>query len=204
MNAWATPITLVGAHVRIEPLAPEHHDDLCDAVRDGELWRLWYTLIPSPDQMRGEIQRRLDEQARGSMCAFAVVEPASGRAVGMTTYMNIDGANRRLEIGSTWYRQSVQRTALNTEAKRLLLAHAFEDLGAIAVEFRTHFFNHASRRAIERLGAKLDGVLRSHQINVHPQARGSLRDTCVYSIIAPEWPTVRAHLDHRLGRSARG
>ena len=203
MNTWARPITLEGVHVRIEPLTPDHHDDLCDAVRDGELWKLWYTLIPDPDQMRGEIQRRLDEQARGSMCAFAVLDAGSGRAVGMTTYMNIDAANRRLEIGSTWYRRGVQRTALNTEAKRLLLGHAFEDLDAIAVEFRTHFFNHASRRAIERLGAKLDGVLRSHQINPHPQAQGSLRDTCVYSIIAPEWPTVRAHLDHQLGRSTQ-
>lgn len=203
MNAWATPITLEGAHVRIEPLAPHHHDDLCDAVRDGELWQLWYTSIPDPDHMRGEIQRRLDEQAAGSMCPFAVIEPGSGRAVGMTTYMNIDAANRRLEIGSTWYRRSVQRTALNTQAKRLLLGHAFEDLDAIAVEFRTHFVNHASRRAIERLGAKLDGVLRSHQINRHPRAQGSLRDTCVYSIIAGEWPAVRANLDHRLDRSAR-
>ena len=204
MNAWATPITLAGAHVRIEPLAPDHHDDLCDAVRDGELWRLWYTLIPNPDQMRGEIQRRLDEQARGSMCAFAVVEPDSGRAVGMTTYMNIDGPNRRLEIGSTWYRRAVQRSALNTEAKRLLLAHAFETLDCIAVEFRTHFFNHASRRGIERLGARLDGVLRSHQINPHPDARGSLRDTCVYSIVASEWPAVRAHLDFQLSRPREG
>jgi RimJ/RimL family protein N-acetyltransferase len=114
--------------------------------------------------------------------------------------MNIDAANRRVEIGSTWYRRSAQRTALNTEAKRLLLAHAFEQWGCIAVEFRTHFFNQASRRAIERLGAKLDGVLRSHQINQHPMAAGSLRDTCVYSIVASEWPNVKTHLDHQLSR----
>jgi RimJ/RimL family protein N-acetyltransferase len=121
----------------------------------------------------------------------------------MTTYMNIDAAHRRVEIGSTWYRRSVQRTPLNTEAKRLLLAHAFEQLNCIAVEFRTHFFNHQSRRAIERLGAKLDGVLRSHQINTHPLSAGALRDTCVYSIIASEWPNVRAHLDFQLSRSAQ-
>ncbi len=131
------------------------------------------------------------------MLPFAVLD-ATGSAVGMTTYMNIDAANRRVEIGSTWYRLAVQRTALNTECKRLLLAHAFEQLDCIAVEFRTHYFNQASRKGIERLGAKLDGVLRSHQINHHADAPGTLRDTCVYSIVASEWPTVRAHLDHQL------
>ncbi|MCB0924911.1 MAG: GNAT family N-acetyltransferase [Mycobacterium sp.] len=202
-SGWVSPVTLEGTHVRLEPLSVRHHDGLCESVCDGELWQLWYTMIPTPERMGDEIQRRLDEQDRGSMCPFAVVEPASGRAVGMTTYMNIDPANRRLEIGSTWYRQSVQRTALNTEAKRLLLSHAFDELNAIAVEFRTHFFNHSSRRAIERLGAKLDGVLRNHQITAHPQAAGTLRDTCVYSIIASEWPTVRANLDHVLSKSRK-
>lgn len=201
-SSWVTPAILEGIRVRLEPLSVDHHDDLCESVRDGDLWQLWYTLIPAPEQMDREIHRRLDEQVRGSMCPFAVVDPESGRAVGMTTYMNIDAANRRLEIGSTWYRHSVQRTAVNTEAKRLLLSHAFDNLNAIAVEFRTHFFNHASRRAIERLGAKLDGVLRSHQINPHPQALGTLRDTCVYSIIAAEWPVVRANLDYELTRSS--
>lgn len=198
MTGWVAPVTLNGQHVRLEPLSADHHDDLCESVRDGELWQLWFTAIPTPEQMDREINRRLDEQARGSMCPFAVVDPDSRRAVGMTTYMNIDAPNRRLEIGSTWYRRSVQRSAVNTEAKRLLLSHAFDDLNAIAVEFRTHFFNHASRLAIERLGARLDGVLRSHQINVHPQAGGTLRDTCVYSIIAAEWPPVRANLDFEL------
>jgi RimJ/RimL family protein N-acetyltransferase len=135
------------------------------------------------------------------MIPFAVIEPTTGLAVGMTTYMNIDAVNRRVEIGSTWYRHSVQRSPLNTEAKRLLLTHAFEQLDCIAVEFRTHFFNQQSRRAIERLGAKLDGVLRSHQINPHPQAQNTLRDTCVYSIVASEWPTVKAHLNFQLNRS---
>jgi len=200
MSPFAAPVTLQGQHVTLVPLAPAHHDDLVKAVQDGELWNHWYTAIPRPEAMAAEIQRRLDLQAKGSMCAFAVIDPATNQAVGMTTYMNIDAANRRVEIGSTWYRQSVQRTHMNTEAKRLLLAHAFEQLNCIAVEFRTHFFNQQSRRAIERLGAKLDGVLRSHQINPHPLAVGALRDTCVYSIIASEWPNVKAHLDYQLAR----
>ena len=200
MSAFAAPVTLLGTHVQLVPLNASHHDDLCEAVRDGELWNHWYTAIPTPEGMHAEIARRLDLQAKGSMCPFAVIAPATGRAVGMTTYMNIDATNRRVEIGSTWYRQSVQRGPLNTEAKRLLLAHAFEHLNCIAVEFRTHFFNQQSRRAIERLGAKLDGVLRSHQINPHPLAAGALRDTCVYSIIASEWPNVKAHLDYQLAR----
>ena len=200
MNPFAAPVTLSGQHVQLVPLTTAHHDDLVQAVQDGELWNHWYTAIPRPEAMATEIARRLDLQAKGSMCAFAVIEPATQQAVGMTTYMNIDAANRRVEIGSTWYRQSVQRTHMNTEAKRLLLAHAFEQLNCIAVEFRTHFFNQQSRRAIERLGAKLDGVLRSHQINPHPLAVGALRDTCVYSIIASEWPNVKAHLDYQLAR----
>lgn len=191
--------TLRGQYVRLVPLRQEHHDDLVEAVRDGELWKLWYTAIPTPEGMAAEIQRRLGLQQAGSMLPFAVLDP-SGQAVGMTTYMNIDAANRRVEIGSTWYRQAVQRSALNTEAKRLLLAHAFETLDCIAVEFRTHWFNHASRRGIERLGAKLDGVLRSHQINRHPDAQGALRDTCVYSIVASEWSSVKAHLDFQLSK----
>lgn len=193
---WPAPVTLSGTHVRLEPLSHDHQDDLIEAVRDGELWNLWYTFIPTPDKMREEIDRRLGLQAKGSMLPFAVIELASGRAVGMTTYMDIDAANRRVEIGSTWYRQRVWRTALNTECKLLLLRHAFEQLNCVAVEFRTHFMNQRSRRAIERLGAKLDGILRNHRF----QPNGTLRDTCVYSIIANEWPSVHAHLKHQLQR----
>ena len=200
MPAFAAPTTLRGQHVRLEPLQALHTADLSEAVRDGQLWQLWYTAIPTPEGMAHEIERRLSLQAQGSMCPFAVIDPATNQTVGMTTYMNIDATNRRVEIGSTWYRQSVQRSLLNTEAKRLLLAHAFEQLHCIAVEFRTHFFNQQSRRAIERLGAKLDGVLRSHQINPHPLGAGALRDTCVYSIIASEWPNVKTHLDYQLAR----
>ena len=196
---WPDPITLRGQHARLEPLSQQHREGLVEAVRDGELLKLWYTAIPTPEGMAKEIDRRLGLQSAGSMLPFTVFD-AGGRIVGMTTYMNIDAANRRVEIGSTWYRTAVQRSPLNTECKRLLLAHAFEALDCIAVEFRTHFFNHQSRRGIERLGAKLDGVLRSHQINRHPAANGALRDTCVYSILAGEWPTVKAHLTHQLTR----
>jgi RimJ/RimL family protein N-acetyltransferase len=198
---WPTPITFVGLNAKLEPLSQQHHDDLVEAVCDGDLWDHWYTAIPTPEGMAAEIDRRLGLMAKGSMLPFAVVAlegELAGRAVGMTTYMNIDAANRRVEIGSTWYRRAVQRGPINTECKRLLLTHAFEQLDCIAVEFRTHFFNHQSRRGIERLGAKLDGVLRNHQINPHPAAGNSLRDTCVYSIIASEWPAVKAHLNHQM------
>src|SRR5271169_6679681 len=159
---WPEVVTLAGAAARLEPLSQDHRPGLIDAVKDGELWRLWYTSIPAPEAMESEIERRLGFRKTGSMLPFAVIDLATGQPAGMTTYMNIDAANRRLEIGSTWYRKSVQRSAINTECKILLLRHAFEELDCIAVEFRTHFFNHQSRQAIERLGAKLDGVLRSH------------------------------------------
>jgi RimJ/RimL family protein N-acetyltransferase len=191
--AWPDPIFLSGPHATLRPLSAEHHDALCAAARDGELWRLWYTAIPSPEGMGAEIGRRLGLQATGSMLPFTVFD-ASGRVVGMSTYMNIDARNRRLEIGSTWTASSVQRTPLNTQCKRLLLGHAFDALGCIAVEFRTHRLNTQSRRAIERLGAQLDGVLRAHSI----AADGTLRDTAVYSITASEWPAVKSHLDWQL------
>jgi RimJ/RimL family protein N-acetyltransferase len=190
---WPEPITLKGAHARLEPLSQAHRAGLIEAVKDGELWRLWYTAIPAPEGMEQEIERRLSLQAKGSMLPFTVFD-AEGRVAGMTTYMNIDAPNRRVEIGSTWYARRVQRTALNTECKLMLLTHAFERLDCIAVEFRTHFFNRASRKGIERLGAKLDGILRSHQIG----RDGALRDTVVYSIIASEWPAVRQHLKFSL------
>lgn len=196
-NEWPAPITLHGSHVSLEPLAMHHAPDLIEATEDGELWKLWYTSVPAPGAMAAEIERRLRLQQTGSMLPFAIIGRSCAKAVGMTTYMEIDAANRRLEIGSTWYRRSVQRTALNTECKLLLLQHAFEQLDCIAVEFRTHFFNQQSRRAIERLGAKLDGVLRSHR----RLADGSLRDTCVYSILASEWPAVRQHLQFQLQRA---
>ena len=198
-NLFTQATTLRGQHASLLPLSAAHHDDLVEAVMDGELWRHWYTAIPAPDKIGAEIERRLNLHKQGSMLPFTV--QVNGKAVGMTTYMNIDAANQRVEIGSTWYRASVQRSPVNTECKRLLLAYAFEQLQCNAVEFRTHFFNQQSRRAIERLGAKLDGVLRNHQINHHPDAEGALRDTCIYSILNTEWPSVKAHLDYQLSRS---
>jgi N-acetyltransferase len=195
--SFSDAVSLDGRHVCLVPLSQNHRADLMDAVSDGELWRLWYTAIPAPDRMEQEIARRLDLQRQGTMLPFSVIEKASGKSVGMTTYLNIDAVNRRIEIGATWYRKGVQRSAINTECKLLLLSHAFEQLKCIAVEFRTHFFNRQSRAGIERLGAKLDGVLRQHQIAFE----GTLRDTCVYSILDREWPTVKAHLDYQLTRN---
>lgn len=195
---WLSPITLEGPHARLEPLSRDHKDGLVDAVKDGELWKLWYTFIPRAEDMGQEIDRRLGLQTAGSLLPFTVKD-AGGKIAGMTTYMNVDATNKRVEIGSTWYAQRVQRTPLNTQCKLLLLTHAFETLNCIAVEFRTHFFNHQSRRGIERLGAKLDGILRSHQV----APNGTLRDTVVYSIIASEWPTVKAHLTYQLHDKTR-
>ena len=195
MAAWLSPVRLVGAHCSLEPLAPEQHDELVAASRDGELWKLWYTAIPSPEGMGAEIARRLDLQSRGSMLPFTTRD-ANGQVAGMTTCMNVDAVHKRVEIGSTWTAARIQRSPFNTECKLLLLGHAFETLGCIAVEFRTHFFNQQSRRAIERLGAKLDGILRNHQ----RASNGTLRDTAVYSITEAEWPTVKAHLRWQLDK----
>ena len=184
-------ISLQGTYCTLVPLTHEHHDDLVESVKDGELWRLWYTFVPEPKKMKENIELRLNLQAEGSMIPFTVIDNSSGKAVGMTTYLNIDRINRRVEIGGTWYRQNMQRTGLNTECKRLLLAHAFETMNCIAVEFRTHAFNRQSQLGIERLGAKLDGILRNHMV----MPNGTLRDTYVYSIISSEWLTVKSHLD---------
>jgi len=197
---WLEPVTLRGTHATLAPLSHDHHDDLVAAVKDGELWTLWYTTVAEPGKMRAEIDRRLGLAANGSMLPLTVIDNSSSKPVGMTTFMNADAANRRIEIGATWYRRSVQRTAINTECKLMMLRHAFEGWNCIAVEFRTHFFNQQSRRGIERLGAKLDGILRNNTI----MANGTLRDTCVYSIIAGEWPTVRAHLEFQLTKRRAG
>jgi RimJ/RimL family protein N-acetyltransferase len=195
---WLEPITLSGSHAQLKPLSHDHLAGLTEAVKDGELWKLWYTSVPSAEGMAREIDRRLGLQASGAMLPWTVFD-SEGKIAGMTTYMNVDAANRRVEIGSTWYAKRVQRSGVNTQCKLLLLTHAFEKLDCIAVEFRTHFFNHQSRRGIERLGAKQDGILRSHQV----AANGTLRDTVVYSIIASEWPTVKAHLTYQLNEKAR-
>ena len=195
------PITLTGRHVVLEPLSHAHHDGLVDAARDGELWKLWYTSVPTPQGMAAEIDRRLGLQEQGSMLPFTtrLIDPATGgpgRVIGMTTYMNIDAATPRVEIGSTWNAASSHGTGTNPDSKLLLLRHAFETLGCPAVEFRTHWLNHQSREAIARLGAKQDGVLRSHTRT----ADGQLRDTVVFSILEHEWPMVGASLEFRLAK----
>jgi len=199
------PLTLTGRYVILEPLAAEHHDGLVAAAGDGELWKLWYTSVPAPDQMAAEIRRRLALQDQGTMLPFTtrLIDPATGgpgRIIGMTTYMNIDAATPRVEIGSTWNAASAQGTGTNPDSKFLLLRHAFDTIGCPAVEFRTHWLNHQSREAIARLGAKQDGVLRNHSRT----SDGNLRDTVVFSILEHEWPAVRAGLEYRLDRRGEG
>jgi RimJ/RimL family protein N-acetyltransferase len=190
--AFLEPVTLTGRHVTLAPLSPDHAGDLIEAVKDGELWKLWYTFIPAPEHMEAEIARRLALQSEGKMQPFAVM--VDGRAAGMTTYMNMEAAHRRVEVGSTWYRASLQRSGVNTECKLMLLTRAFEVMDCISVALTTHAMNVQSRRGIERLGAKLDGVLRSNMI----MPNGSLRDSAFYSIIASEWPAVKANLAWQL------
>ncbi len=188
------PVTLEGRFVTLEPLSPEHHDGLVDAAKDGELWKLWYTSVPTPEGMAAEIDRRLGLQEQGSMLPFATRLKATGKLIGMTTYMNIDAGTPRVEIGSTWNAASAHGSGSNPDSKLLLLQQAFETLGCPAVEFRTHWLNHQSREAIARLGAKQDGVLRNHSRT----ADGVLRDTVVFSILEHEWPAVRTGLEFRL------
>ena len=189
MNDWHKAPALNGRHVRLEPLRPAHADGLRAAATDGELWKIWYTSVPSPDATDAYIEAALAEQAIGRALPFAVLD-ADGTVVGSTRFGRMSSKHRRLEIGWTWYARRVQRTALNSNAKLLLLTHAFEAMDCICVQFRTHWFNYASRAAIARLGAKQDGVLRNHQV----MPDGSYRDTVVFSIIASEWPAVKANL----------
>ena len=197
MARWIEPVTLQGTHVLIEPMSIAHRDEIAAAAADGELWNLWYTSVPSPQSVDGWIGTALRQREEAGAMPFVIRQAHDRRLVGATRYFNVAADNRRLEIGHTFYSLAVQRTPVNTETKLLLLAHAFESLKCIGVELRTHFMNQASRRAIERLGAKLDGVLRCHQV----MPDGSLRDTCVYSIVAPEWPAVRNNLAFRLSRA---
>ncbi len=196
MSRWIEPITLPGRHVILEPLSMDHCDALRAAAADGELWRLWYTFIPSPDNTEDYVRQALEARENAGAMPFVVKQAETGDVIGCTRYFAVDEVHRRLEIGYTWYARRVQRSAINTEAKLLLLTHAFERLQAIAVEFRTHWFNQASRAAIARLGAKQDGVLRNHQRSPD----GIYRDTVVFSIIESEWPAVRQHLRFQLER----
>jgi RimJ/RimL family protein N-acetyltransferase len=196
VSAFVEPVTLSGhSWVRLEPLDREHVPEIAVAAADGELGRLWFTAAPAPEAVERWVDARLAVQTPATGLTF-VVRTLDGALLGSSSYMNVDSANRRLEIGNTWYVESARRSGVNSETKLLMLGHAFDQLGCVAVEFRTHFFNFASRAAIERLGAKLDGVLRSHQV----LADGSRRDTVVYSILDIEWPAVRNNLRYRLNR----
>lgn len=192
---WVSTGALKGKHVSLEPLSLEHVAGLQDAARDGELWNLWFTSVPAPEAATQYVEQALALKDQGKAMPFAVRD-SGGVIVGSTRYCNIETDHKRLEIGWTWYAERVQRTALNTEAKLLLLTNAFELLGAIAVEFRTNWFNHRSRNAIARLGAKQDGVLRSHML----MPDGTRRDTVVFSILDSEWPAVKNNLQYQLQR----
>lgn len=192
---WVQPVALSNAHVALSPLALEHAEALGLAASDGELWHLYYTSVPSPQTARDYVVQALQQQANGWAVPF-VVRDSNGVVVGSTRYCNIDATHRRLEIGWTWYARRTQRTALNTAAKQLLLTHAFETLGAGAVELRTSYMNHRSRAAIARLGAKQDGILRNHM----KLPGGGYRDTVVFSIIESEWPAVKRNLEFLLER----
>ncbi|MEZ4884828.1 MAG: GNAT family N-acetyltransferase [Chitinophagales bacterium] len=193
-NNWLTPITLEGQKVKLIPLDHSHKEALLKAANDGELSELWYTFVPSIATIDNYLDVAFEDQKKGNALPFVVVDKASGQIIGTTRYCNATPEHRRLEIGYTWYAKSYQRTGVNTECKFLLLQHAFENLDAIAVEFRTHWHNHQSRNAILRLGAKQDGVLRSHRID----SDGALRDTVVFSIIEVEWKTVKKSLQFKM------
>ncbi len=193
MSRWIEPISLKGEYATLEPLLIEHIDDLGEASKDGELWKLWYTGVPSPETAEAYVKGALDMFEKHTAMPFVIRENKGGKIIGSTRFCNIDEQNHRVEIGYTWYAQSHQRSPINTECKLMLLTHAFEQLEAIAVEFRTHWHNQASRRAIERLGAKQDGVLRNHQKMVD----GSYRDTVVFSIINHEWSSVKNGLEFK-------
>jgi RimJ/RimL family protein N-acetyltransferase len=196
MSGFVEPVALTGQRwVLLEPLSREHIPEITDAAADGELGGLWFTLAPKADAVEQWVDARLASQKPDEGLTF-VVRNLDGTLIGSSSYLNVDAANRRLEIGSTWYVTSARRSGVNSETKLLMLGHAFDELGCVAVEFRTHFLNSASRAAIERIGAKLDGVLRSHQV----LPDGSRRDTVVYSILDIEWPAVRNNLRYRLDR----
>ena len=196
MSAWRNTPTLTGEHVVLRPLVSGDRDALLDASADGRLWELFWTGVPSADTIDGWLGDAFREQDYGRAMPFAVCDGA-GRLLGSSRYLRMNEAHRRLEIGATFYRASVQRSGVNTESKLLLLGHAFEELGCTVVQIRTDWLNRPSRAAIERLGAKCDGVLRNHQI----AADGRIRDIVVYSITAAEWPGVKRGLQLRLGRA---
>ena len=198
--AFIEPVVLRERGVRLEPLALSHEDGLRAAAADGELWRLRVTSVPEPEQTRAYIETALKQRQEGQRFAFAVVDEASGAVLGSTGFHDIVPAIRRVEIGYTWYARRAQRTHVNTVCKLLMMGHAFDALGCAVVGWRTDGFNFASQRAIERLGAKKDGVIRHHAL----RRDGTVRDTVMYSMLAGEWPEARAQLLYLLGRHEAG
>jgi RimJ/RimL family protein N-acetyltransferase len=194
MVSWFNETHLYGNRVHLIPLQQEHCTELIAAASDGKLWELWYTSVPSAETMQTYIDTALSEREKQQSLPFAVVETQTNTVIGTTRYCNVESQHKRLEIGYTWYAKSYQRTGVNTECKYLLLRHAFETLQAIAVEFRTHWHNHRSRNAISRLGAKQDGILRNHRVDVD----GCFRDTVVFSIIEQEWLATKKSLEFAL------
>lgn len=194
MTPWLTPVTLTGDSIMLVPMTPEHKDGLIGAASDGELWKLWYTSVPSAETVDSYLSMAFSDQKQQKALPFVVIDKRSGEVIGATRFCNVEPTSRRLEIGYTWYASRVQRTGVNTECKYLLLRHAFESLACIAVEFRTNWYNFPSREAIARLGAKQDGVLRNHRID----HEGNLRDTVVFSVISGEWPGVERSLRFRM------
>nr|WP_298792198.1 GNAT family protein [uncultured Allomuricauda sp.] len=197
MQTWLNPIVLEGNLVRLIPMETSHIQALLEAASDGNLWELWYTSVPSKDTVETYVKAVLDEQRASLALPFVVVEKATGDIVGTSRYLNVDAANKRVEIGATWYAKRTQRTGINTECKYLMLSHAFETLNTIAVEFRTHFHNHPSRNAILRLGAKQEGIIRNHRIDHN----GLIRDTVIFSILDNEWPPVKKSLEFKMRKS---
>ena len=194
MDSWLQEIELAGVRVKLVPLKVSHKEALLEAASDGELWNLWYTWVPSEKDIGEYISIALQQKENQTALPFVVLDQKSKKVLGTTRYLNANSNHRRLEIGSTWYAKGIQRTGVNTECKYLMLQHAFDRLKCIAVEFRTNWFNHRSRNAILRLGAKQDGVLRNHRID----RQGKLRDTVVFSIIESEWPTIKQSLDYEI------
>jgi RimJ/RimL family protein N-acetyltransferase len=196
LNPWLTPIELSGTTVKLSPLLESHGSQLLEAAADGKLWELWYTSVPSESTMSDYINQALEDSKQGTALPFVVINQSNQSIIGSTRFLNAEPAHLRLEIGATWYAKKFQKTGVNTECKYLLLKHAFETLDCMAVEFRTHWHNYPSRNAIQRIGARQDGVLRSHRI----LANGLIRDTVVYSIIKSEWPSVRQDLEFKISK----
>lgn len=191
---YLTSVVLKGKYITLMPLSVDHYNDLIEATKDGELWKLWYATVPSPNGMMAEIEKRILAQKNGTLLPWAVIDNSNGKAIGMTTYLKISEPDRRLDIGWTWYKKSAQKTSVNTECKFLLLTYAFETLKCVAVGFGANFYNKNSQRAIERLGAKFEGIARNNRI----MPNGTVCDFCKYSIIDSEWPTVKINLQEKL------